>query len=90
MSPQIPNGSFLLTCNWLPLKSGNRLVMKHASYGLIVKSLVSQDDSGNLWCRGESESSVSVEQIGPVEKSKVLGSVLWTFKPDQQPNGHLF
>lgn len=81
MSPQIPGGSFVLTCKRLPLFSGAKLVFKHASYGLIVKTLIKQEKSGLLWCKGESTSSVSVEQIGPVAKSQVLGCVLWVFRP---------
>lgn len=81
MSPQIPNGSFILTFNNFPLFSGAKLVFKHASYGLIVKTLVKTDSAGLLWCQGESSASVSAEQIGPVAKSQVLGRVLWVFKP---------
>lgn len=89
MSPLIPNGSFILTCRWLPLVAGSKLVIQHATYGLIVKTLVKSDDSGKLWCQGESESSVSAEQIGPVERVKVQARVLWIFKAQQQANGQL-
>lgn len=89
MSPLIPNGSFILTCKWLPLSIGSKLVFQHSVYGLIVKTLIKSDNSGQLWCRGESDASVSVEQIGPVSKSKVLGRVLWIFKPQPQVNGQV-
>lgn len=84
MSPNIPDGSFILTCKKLPFFSGVKLVFKHATYGLIVKTLIKKDKAGLLWCQGESAASVSVEQIGPVAKSQVLGSVLWVFKPSHK------
>lgn len=83
MSPQIPSGSFILTFIRLPLFSGAKLVFRHTAYGLIVKTLIKAEKSGLLWCQGESSSSVSVEQIGPVTKSQVLGCVLWVFRPNQ-------
>lgn len=84
MSPHIPNGSFILTIRKFPVFSGLRLVLKHAAYGLIVKTLIKKDSSGLLWCQGESSASVSVEQIGPIAKSRVLGSVLWVFRPSRK------
>lgn len=81
MSPHIPDGSFILTFRKLPFFSGVKLVFQHATYGLIVKTLIKKDCSGLLWCQGESSTSVSVEQIGPIAQSRVLGSVLWVFKP---------
>lgn len=81
MYPQIPNGSFILTFNKWPLFTGAKLVFKHATYGLIVKTLIKKDQKGLLWCQGESQTSVSTGQIGPVASSQILGSVLWVFKP---------
>lgn len=80
MSPLIPSGSFILTFNKLPKRLGRQIVLKHKRYGLIVKTLCKIDNKGTMWCQGESHSSVSVEQIGPVAKQQVLGFVLWIFK----------
>ena len=85
MEPDIPRDSFILVVNWFMLfaiKEGQQLVIKHHKYGVIVKTVALVDKSGFIWSKGENLTSLPVEQIGPVDKSQILGRVIHIFKPE--------
>lgn len=85
MAPIIPAGSFILATKWLsifPIREGHRLIIDHPRYGIIVKTVAMVDKSGFIWSKGENIESVSVEQLGPVNKEQVLGRVVSIFKPE--------
>ena len=82
MSPFIPNQSYVLAQRWLPrffISEGKKLLIKHKSYGLIVKKVALVDHHGFIWLKGENKKSLSVEQIGPVNNQQVIGIVLGVF-----------
>lgn len=83
MAPIVPDGSFVLVNHWLnrlPIKTGQQLLIKHPEFGDIIKTVAVIDHNGLIWSRGENAASVSVEQIGPVNKSQVISRVLHVFK----------
>lgn len=83
MAPKIPQDSYVLINKWLnflPVKKGQQLIMKHRVHGLIVKTVAIVDHNGFIWSKGENKNSVSVEQLGPVSKDQVIGRVLTIFK----------
>lgn len=83
MSPKIPNESYILASHWFAhffLAEGNKILVKHMSYGVIVKTVALVDHYGFIWLKGENERSISVEQMGPIAKDKVIGRVLSIFK----------
>ncbi|NKF52284.1 hypothetical protein G3R49_17125 [Shewanella sp. WXL01] len=85
MLPAIPPGSFALVRTWFnkaKLKPQQKLLIKHRRFGYIVKTLVDIDADGQLWCRGENDASVTMEQIGHVNPSQVLGQIVYIFKPN--------
>lgn len=85
MAPIIPSESFVLAVHWFiffPIREGQQLVIKHHKYGIIVKTVAIVDKNGFIWSKGENIESVSVEEIGPVDKEQILGRVVWIFKPD--------
>ena len=87
MAPLIPTDSFILVVKWLlllPVKKEQRLVIQHPEYGVIVKTVAMVDKNGFIWIRGENDDSISVEQMGPIDKNQVLGRVISIFKPEQQ------
>lgn len=84
MAPLIPQGCFILITSLLrffSVKPGQRLLIKHPEYGVIVKTVAYVDHNGLIWSRGENAGSVSVEQIGPISKDQILGRVIRIFKP---------
>lgn len=84
MAPIIPPGCFILATKWLnlfPVRVGQRLVIDHPKYGIIVKTVACVDKNGLIWSKGENMESLPVEQLGPVSKQQVLGRVIRIFKP---------
>lgn len=83
MEPVIPPGCFILVAKWLlvfPIKPEQRLVINHPKYGLIVKTVAIVDRNGLIWSKGENSKSLSVEQLGPVDKTQLLGRIIGVFK----------
>ena len=84
MIPIIPPGCFVLATKWLtllPLKEGQRIVINHPRFGVIVKTVAFVDQNGFIWSKGENQDSISVEQLGPVNKEQILGRIILIFKP---------
>ncbi|REL35239.1 S24 family peptidase [Thalassotalea euphylliae] len=84
MAPVIPQGCFILAAKWLnfmPIKPGQRLLIDHPEYGIIVKTVAVVDHNGLIWSKGENAASVPVEVLGPANKTQVLGRVIRIFKP---------
>jgi len=85
MAPFIPSESYIIVAKWLiifPIKKGQRLIINHSKYGLIIKTVAVVDKNGFVWSRGESKGSITIEEIGPVEKRQILGRVISVFKPE--------
>ena len=86
MSPHIPEHSYVLVGPWLkilPLKKGSILKVNNPKYGHIIKSLVQIDRNGLFWLKGWHRSSVSIEEIGPVGETQILGKVMMVFPPKE-------
>jgi len=84
MSPSIPNHSYVLVHRWLInafIKEGKRLLIRHETFGLIVKTVAIVDHHGFIWVKGENAVSLSVEQIGPIKTAQVVGVILTTIHP---------
>jgi len=82
MAPAIPSGCFILSAKWLmmlPIRTGQRMVINHPKYGIIVKKVAIVDKNGFVWSKGENKDSLSVEQLGPVYKHQILGRVIRVF-----------
>lgn len=85
MAPVIPAGSFVLTSKWsqlLPVKEGQRIVIDHPVFGIIVKTVAVVDRNGFVWSKGENHESLPVEKLGPVNRSDILGRVMFVFRPE--------
>jgi nickel-type superoxide dismutase maturation protease len=85
MTPVIPSQSYVLVTKWLrvfPIKQGQRLVINHPKYGIIIKTVAVIDKCGFIWSRGENNKSIAIEQTGPIEKRQIIGRVISVFKPE--------
>ena len=83
MEPVIPAGCFILASKWLllfPMHAGQRLVINHPKFGVIVKTIALIDKHGFIWSKGENNTSLSVEELGPVDKGHIIGQVSRVFK----------
>tara|TARA_R110002167_G_scaffold21270_2_gene77467 strand:+ start:11280 stop:11579 length:300 start_codon:yes stop_codon:yes gene_type:complete len=86
MSPNIPNESYIFASRWFVgffLGEGKKILIQHRTYGLIVKTVGLVDHHGFIWLKGEDARSISVEQIGPIDKAQVIGRVLSVFKNNE-------
>lgn len=85
MAPVIPAGSYVLVnrwLNWFTVKAGQRVLLNHPDFGYIVSTVAIVDRNGFIWSRGENPSCLSVERLGPVDKSQLAGRVVWIYKPE--------
>jgi len=84
MAPTIPSGCFILLTKWLmifPVRAGQCLVINHPQHGVIIKTVAKVDKNGFLWSKGENNTSLPIEQLGPVYKHQVIGRVIYVFRP---------
>lgn len=91
MVPSIADGSFVLLkkCKRInQLQAGNLIIFYHPNYGYMLKSVVSMDEQGNLWCRGHHQESISMRQIGAISLSQVVGRVILTIQPPLASGGN--
>ncbi|AQS36782.1 hypothetical protein Sps_01617 [Shewanella psychrophila] len=78
MQPRIPAGSFVLCMSAFKrpsLKLGGIYLFKHPRLGELIKTLVKIDSAGNLWFKGENDTSISSQDMGPVRSSRIIGKV---------------
>ena len=83
MSPRIPELSYVLATSWLkflPVREGQTLLLRHRSYGVIIKNVAMVDRNGLIWSKGENERSLTVEELGPVNKDQIIGRVVSVIK----------
>ena len=83
MFPRIPEYSYVLVNHWFnffPLEVDQTVLIEHVDHGLILKKIALIDRNGFIWSKGENSSSMSVEQLGPVNKNQIIGRVLKVFK----------
>ena len=75
MKNTTPNGSFIILRPFWSFKPNSVFIFSHGIYGVIIKKLKFEDRYGNLWFEGDNVESISLNQIGPIEKNKVIGKV---------------
>ena len=86
MHPRLPHNSFILLRS-LPsrgstkLKVGDMVKCYHRDFGSIIKTIAAIDDQGLFWLKGEHESSVSTQEIGPVHIDLISDKVIFTWSP---------
>ena len=90
MSPRIPQCSYVLVNHWFNFwrfEVDQTVLISHAQHGLIIKKIALIDRNGFIWSKGENSSSISVEQLGPVNKSQIIGRVLMVIKKQHKTLG---
>jgi phage repressor protein C with HTH and peptisase S24 domain len=79
MSPVLFDGDFVLTSNFLKVHENSLVVVKHSQFGVLVKR-VKALGSKRVLLEGENNDSLSSNQMGWVERDKILGVVLKMIK----------
>ncbi len=82
MSPALHEGDFMVTTRWwLKLQIGRLVVVRHPGYQIIAKRVVAISDDGRRFLlAGDNHDSISVDQMGWLVKSNLLGVVLFSIK----------
>jgi hypothetical protein len=76
MFPIISDKAFVLTkTSNFNLSPKKIFVFNHQKYGRLIKSLVKIDSDGKFWFKGDQSDSVSMNDIGPVNESNIIGQV---------------
>ena len=71
MKPLIPKNSYVISLPVLFKRVNSILIFKHEKYGDLIKRLISIDNDGNHWFKGENKQSISSENIGPIKKEDI-------------------
>lgn len=79
MQPLIPKNSYVISLPVLFKRVNSILIFKHEKYGDLVKRLISIDDDGNHWFKGENKQSISSKKIGPIKKEDIIGRATLVF-----------
>ncbi len=85
MSPTVPHNSYAVFHHftWGDIALGTKVKVDHARYGKIIKTICHIDNNGLYWLAGENDHSLSTLQMGPINKSQILGILLLAVKPDR-------
>ncbi len=85
MSPAYSSGDYLLLRHFFRrLKVGERVVVDHAVYGLIVKEIADVSPEQGIKLTGTNTASVSSEKMGWCEQKQIVGKVVCLFKKSPQ------
>jgi phage repressor protein C with HTH and peptisase S24 domain len=78
LSPVYQEGDFvmLITNPFFSFKRGDTIVFRHAEYGTMIKNIDSID-SDKIQVIGTHAHSVDSRLFGPIERSDVIGKVVW-------------
>lgn len=79
MLPVLARGDYVLTAPFKRIKPDSLIVIQHASYGVLVKRVIKAEKQRYL-LSGENSASVSTDQMGWIERSAVLGVVIWSVR----------
>ena len=77
MSPNISDDSFIITKPFSNIRNKNKLlIFKHKVYGKLVKRLNNIDSSNFFWFKGDSYTSISMDDIGPIKREQIIGEII--------------
>ncbi len=79
MSPNISDDSFIITKPFSNIRNKNKLlIFKHKVYGKLVKRLNNIDSSNFFWFKGDSYTSISMDDIGPIKREQIIGEIIFS------------
>lgn len=81
MEPNLTTGDFVLSLKHSGhYKVGQRVIVEHPFYGLIVKRILKRNTLGYYRLCGDSKQSVTAQQMGWISQQHIHGRVLFTIK----------
>lgn len=81
MHPKLAEGDFVLaSMRFYRLRIDDVVVVSHPLYCTLIKRIQHIDAEKGILLTGENRCSVSSEQMGWINKSRVLGKVIYSIK----------
>lgn len=76
MHPNLSEGDFVVALRALrPLKVGQRVVIDHPRYGILVKRVCRVGEDGRFQCAGDNPASVGPDALGWLDRTQLRGVV---------------
>ena len=79
--PSIQHDAFLVVRSASLYCINDIVQVTHPYYGVIVKRIVWGDNTAGFYLAGDSQASLSVDQIGRISFHQILGKVRWVINP---------
>lgn len=76
MQPVLSPGTFAIFRRSTSYRDGDVLLVKHPRFGTIVKRAIDVN-AESLWLEGANASSLSRETMGPIERTRVQGKLVY-------------
>ena len=76
LSNSIVEGSYVITKSTKNFEKNAFFIFTHKVYGKLIKKLVKIDSKKKCWFTGDSQQSISIDKIGPVDKNNIIGKVI--------------
>ena len=76
MFTHIQKYSVVLVIQWFSIrqiKPRQTILINHAKYGFLIKTVAFVDHYGLIWCKGENAQCITIEKLGPIGKNDVIG-----------------
>lgn len=79
--PEYKEGDYviLITVSFFSIRRGDTIVFQHPVYGMMIKHIDSID-SDKIFVVGTHPLSTDSRQFGPIQRSDVVGKVIWHIK----------
>lgn len=77
LAPELPNGAFAVFRRSRKVRRGDVILARHPDFGLVVKKVATITLKGRFALHGMSEHGTSETRLGSVDKSEVLGKLLF-------------
>lgn len=77
MRPGLSEGDFVVALRRRRRpRPGERVVLDHPGYGILVKRVEATGPDGRLRCRGDNPASIEAARLGWIDGDRILG-VVW-------------
>lgn len=81
MRPGLSEGDFVVALRRRRLpRPGERVVLDHPGYGILVKRVEATSPDGHLRCGGDNPASIDASRLGWVTGDRVLGIVCFAVR----------
>ncbi|MEM7245456.1 MAG: S24/S26 family peptidase [Acidobacteriota bacterium] len=81
MAPTLRDGDYVLARERERATVGSVALLRHPTFGSIIKRVKDRDDQGRYRVAGDSSLSTSSDALGPMDASTIQALVRWRISP---------